>query len=87
MSNDDVKLSRLVLSLGLISCFATGLMVWVFVITEAPISAAQQRKNTAALSQVLPAFDKRIHFHFHIQPADFLETEIVRRLREELKRD
>lgn len=59
MSNDDVKLSRLVLSLGLISCAATGLMAWVFVITEAPIAAAQQQKNTAALSQVLPAFDNQ----------------------------
>jgi Na+-translocating ferredoxin:NAD+ oxidoreductase subunit G len=59
MSSDKVKLTPLVLSMGLISCAATALMAWVFVITEAPISAAQQQKNTAALSQVLPAFDNQ----------------------------
>jgi electron transport complex protein RnfG len=48
-----------VLSTGLISFVATALMAWVFVITEAPIAATQQQKNTAALSQVLPAFDNQ----------------------------
>jgi electron transport complex protein RnfG len=59
MSSENVKLTPLVLSMGLISCAATALMAWVFVITEAPIAAAQQQKNTAALSQVLPAFDNQ----------------------------
>jgi len=59
MSSENVKLTPLVLSMGLISCAATALMAWVFVITEAPIAAAQQMKNTAALSQVLPAFDNQ----------------------------
>jgi electron transport complex protein RnfG len=59
MSSDNVKITPLVLSMGLISCAATALMAWVFVVTEAPIAAAQQQKNTAALSQVLPAFDNQ----------------------------
>lgn len=59
MSSENVKITPLVLSTGLISCVATALMAWVFVITEAPIAAAQQQKNTAALSQVLPAFDNQ----------------------------
>jgi electron transport complex protein RnfG len=59
MSSKNVKITPLVLSTGLISFVATALMAWVFVITEAPIAAAQQQKNTAALSQVLPAFDNQ----------------------------
>ena len=59
MSSENVKITPLVLSTGLISFVATALMAWVFVITEAPIAAAQQQKNTAALSQVLPAFDNQ----------------------------
>ncbi|MCC7299672.1 MAG: RnfABCDGE type electron transport complex subunit G [Verrucomicrobia bacterium] len=59
MSSENVKITPLVLSTGLISCLATALMAWVFVITEAPIAAAQQQKNTAALSQVLPSFDNQ----------------------------
>jgi electron transport complex protein RnfG len=59
MSSENVKITPLVLSTGLISCVATALMAWVFVITEEPIAAAQQQKNTAALSQVLPAFDNQ----------------------------
>ena len=59
MSSENVKLTPLVLSTGLISCVATALMAWVFVVTEAPIAATQQKKSTAALSQVLPAFDNQ----------------------------
>ncbi len=59
MSSENVKITPLVLSTGLISFVATALMAWVFVITEAPIAATQQQKNTAALSQVLPAFDNQ----------------------------
>jgi electron transport complex protein RnfG len=59
MSSENVKITPLVLSTGLISCVATALMAWVFVITEAPIAATQQQKNTASLSQVLPAFDNQ----------------------------
>jgi electron transport complex protein RnfG len=59
MSSENVKITPLVLSTGLISFVATALMAWVFVVTEAPIAAAQQQKNTAALSQVLPAFDNQ----------------------------
>jgi electron transport complex protein RnfG len=59
MSSENVKITPLVLSTGLISCVATALMAWVFVITEAPIATTQQQKNTASLSQVLPAFDNQ----------------------------
>lgn len=59
MSRDSVKITPLVLSMGLISCVATALMAWVFIVTQAPISAAMQQKNNAALSQVLPAFDNQ----------------------------
>lgn len=59
MSSDNIKLTPLVLSMGLISCVATALMAWVFLITEAPIKTAMQQKTNAALSQVLPAFDNQ----------------------------
>jgi len=59
MSNDKVKILPLVLSMGLISCVATALMAWVFLVTEAPIKTAMQQKTNAALSQVLPAFDNQ----------------------------
>jgi electron transport complex protein RnfG len=59
MSSDNVKITPLILSMGLISCVATALMAWVYLITEEPISAAQQQKSNAALSQVLPAFDNQ----------------------------
>ena len=59
MSRNDVKIAPLVLSMGLISCAATALMAWVYLFTEVPISAAQQQKGNAALSQVLPAFDNQ----------------------------
>lgn len=59
MSSDNVKITPLVLSMGLISLVATALMAWVWLITEAPIAAARQQKSNAALSQVLPAFDNQ----------------------------
>ncbi len=59
MSNDKIKIFPLILSMGLISLIASALMAWVFLKTEAPIAAAQQNKNTAALSLVLPAFDNQ----------------------------
>lgn len=59
MSSDNIKLTPLVLSMGLISCVATALMAWVFLITEAPIKTAMQQKTNAALSQVLPDFDNQ----------------------------
>lgn len=59
MSSDNVKITPLVLSMGLISLVATALMAWVCLITEEPIAAAQQKKSNAALSQVLPAFDNQ----------------------------
>ncbi len=59
MSSDNVKLTPLVLSMGLISLVATALMAWVWLITEAPIAAARQQKSNAALSQVLPSFDNQ----------------------------
>jgi electron transport complex protein RnfG len=59
MSNGKVKILPLVLSMGIISCVAAALLAWVFLITEAPIKAAMQKKTNAALQQVLPAFDNQ----------------------------
>lgn len=59
MSRDKIKIAPLVLSMGIISCIATALMAWVYLFTEAPISAAQQQKSNAALRLVLPAFDNQ----------------------------
>lgn len=59
MSSNKVKIFPLVLSMGLISCVAAALLAWVFLITEAPIKAAMQRKTNTALQQVLPAFDNQ----------------------------
>ncbi|MDK2857242.1 MAG: H+/Na+-translocating ferredoxin:NAD+ oxidoreductase subunit [Verrucomicrobiota bacterium] len=67
MSNGNVKITPLVLSLGIISCVAAVLLAWVYLITEEPIAAAMQQKTNAALNEVLPAFDN--------QPAE--ETVIV----------
>jgi electron transport complex protein RnfG len=67
MSNGNVKITPLVLSLGIISCVAAVLRAWVYLITEEPIAAAMQQKTNAALNEVLPAFDN--------QPAE--ETVIV----------
>ncbi|MDD3276462.1 MAG: FMN-binding protein, partial [Kiritimatiellales bacterium] len=62
MSNGTVKITPLVISMGIISCVAAALLAWVFLITEAPIKAAMKQKTNAALQQVFPAFDN--------QPAD-----------------
>jgi len=59
MSNDKVKIFPLVLSMGLIASVAAALLSGVFLITEAPIKAAMQKKTNAALQQVLPAFDNQ----------------------------
>jgi electron transport complex protein RnfG len=59
MSSDNVKLTPLVLSMGLISCVAAALMAWVYLVTETPIADAMQKKTNTALSQVLPAFDNQ----------------------------
>ena len=59
MSNGNVKIFPLVLSMGIISCVAAALLAWVFLITEAPIKEAMKKKTNAALQQVLPAFDKQ----------------------------
>lgn len=59
MSRARIKLTPLVLCLGLISCTAAALLAWVFMITEAPIRAAMQQKTNTALGQVLPSFDNQ----------------------------
>jgi electron transport complex protein RnfG len=59
MSNGNVKIFPLVLSMAVISCVAAALLAWIFLITEVPIAAAMQKKTNAALSDVLPAFDNQ----------------------------
>jgi Na+-translocating ferredoxin:NAD+ oxidoreductase subunit G len=59
MSNGNVKIFPLMLSMGLISCGAAALLAWVFLVTEAPIQEAMKQKTNAALQQVLPAFDNQ----------------------------
>ncbi|MBM4153223.1 MAG: RnfABCDGE type electron transport complex subunit G [Kiritimatiellaceae bacterium] len=59
MSNGSVKLAPLVISMSLISCIAATLMAWAYIVTKAPIAAAQQKKTNEALGQVLPEFDNQ----------------------------
>ncbi|MCU0858748.1 MAG: RnfABCDGE type electron transport complex subunit G [Pontiellaceae bacterium] len=59
MSNDNVKITPLVVRLGLISCVASTLLAWVYLKTEEPIAAALKQKTNSALSEVLPAFDNQ----------------------------
>lgn len=59
MSNGNVKILPLMLSMGIISCGAAALLAWVFLITETPIQEAMKQKTNAALQQVLPAFDNQ----------------------------
>ena len=51
-------LPNMLLSLTLIALIAAGLLAWVKTITDEPIRLAEEKKQTEALSQVLPAFDK-----------------------------
>jgi electron transport complex protein RnfG len=57
MSNGNVKIFPLVLSMGVISAVAAALLAWVFLITEAPIAAAMQNKTSNALRQVIPGVE------------------------------
>lgn len=59
MSSDQVKISPLVLSTGIISCVAAALLAWVSLITEKPIQEAMKQKTNAALQQVLPEFNNQ----------------------------
>lgn len=59
MSNGNIKILPLMLSMGIISCGAAALLAWVFLITETPIQQAMKQKTNAALQQVLPAFDNQ----------------------------
>lgn len=51
-------LPNMLLSLTIIALIAAGLLAWVKTITDEPIRLAEEKKQTEALSQVLPAFDK-----------------------------
>lgn len=51
-------LPNMLLSLTLIALIAAGLLAWIKTITDEPIRLAEEKKQTEALSQVLPAFDK-----------------------------
>ncbi len=57
----------LAVSLALIAGIAAGLLGWVYLVTQAPIVAASQKKTNTALRDVLPTFDN--------QPGD--ETVVV----------
>ncbi len=59
MSSNKVNVPVLVVALAVIAAIAAGLLGWVYLVTEAPIAAAQQAKTTAALSEVLPVFDNQ----------------------------
>lgn len=50
-------LPNMLLSLTLIAVIAAGLLAWVKTITDEPIRLAEEKKQTEALQQVLPAFD------------------------------
>lgn len=51
-------LPNMLLSLTLIAVLSAGLLAWVKTITNEPIRLAEEKKQTEALQQVLPAFDK-----------------------------
>lgn len=51
-------LPNMLLSLTLIAVLSAGLLAWVKTITDQPIRLAEEKKQTEALQQVLPAFDK-----------------------------
>ena len=57
--NRKVKIYPLVISTTLVSCIASALLAWVYLITVGPITALQQKKTNAALRQMLPAFDNQ----------------------------
>ena len=51
-------LPNMLLSLTLIAVLSAGILAWVKTITNEPIRLAEEKKQTEALQQVLPAFDK-----------------------------
>ena len=51
-------LPNMLLSLTLIAVLSAGILAWVKTITDEPIRLAEEKKQTEALQQVLPAFDK-----------------------------
>lgn len=51
-------LPNMLLSLTLIAVISAGLLAWVKTVTDEPIRLAEEKKQTEALQQVLPAFDK-----------------------------
>lgn len=50
-------LPNMLISLTLIAVISAGLLAWVKTITDEPIRLAEEKKQTEALMQVLPAFD------------------------------
>lgn len=50
-------LLNMVLSLGIITIVAAGLLSWIYTITEAPIEQAKLDKQIEAVKAVTPAFD------------------------------
>lgn len=50
-------LLNMVLSLGIITIVAAGLLSWIFTITEEPIEKANLQKQTEAVSAVTPEFN------------------------------
>ncbi len=59
MSNNNVNIPVLTVSLALIAAIAAALLGWIYLITKAPIADALQQKTNAALGEVLPAFDNQ----------------------------
>jgi electron transport complex protein RnfG len=57
--SSKVNIPVLVLALALIAGIAAALLGGIYLLTEAPIKAAQQQKTNAALGEVLPAFDNQ----------------------------
>jgi electron transport complex protein RnfG len=55
----QVNIPVLTVSLALIAGIAAALLGWVYLVTEAPIAAASQKKTNAALRDVLPVFDNQ----------------------------
>ncbi len=51
-------LPNMLLSLTIIAVLSAGLLAWVKTITDEPIRLAEEKKQTEALQQVLPAFDQ-----------------------------
>ena len=54
-----VKIYPLVLSTAVVSCIASALLAWVYLITVGPIAAMQQKKTNEALRQMLPSFNNQ----------------------------